>query len=101
MPDELQTALAFVRALARDRATSVVPVPGGVAVLSANFPHAHDHNKLLIDSPCSASDLAAAADRVLGGAGLAHQLVDVHDLGLGRRLGAGLAAYGYTAGEDR
>lgn len=102
MPEngQLRTALAFLRALARDRSTSVVPVPGGVAVLSADFPAAHDHNKLLIDGACTAPDLAAAADRVLGGAGLRHRLVDVHDIELGRRLAGELGGYGYTAGED-
>lgn len=97
---QLRAALAFLQALARDRATSVRPVPGGVAVLTADFPFAHDHNKLLISGECTAREVADAADDVLGGAGLRHRLVEVFDLALARRLAAGLATRGYAARED-
>ncbi len=97
---EFETALAFGRRLAADRATDVVPVPGGTAVLSRDFPYAHDHNRLLIDRPCSVPDLVAAADRVLGGAHLEHRLVEVHAPGLAGALRAGLQDAGYSTSDE-
>lgn len=97
---QLQTALEIVRGIARDRSTTVVPVPGGQAVLNADFPAAHDLNRLLIAAPCRASALAAAAEDVLGGAGLRHRLIEVHNLDLGLQLADGLGARGYANGQE-
>jgi ribosomal protein S18 acetylase RimI-like enzyme len=93
-------AFAFLDSVARARATSVVPVPGGIAVLNADFPLAHDLNRLIITAPCDPAELASAADDVLGGAGLAHRQIDVHDLTHQDELAAGLAAHGYTGSFD-
>lgn len=90
----------WLEQFARGRSTSVVPVPGGVAVLNADFPRSHDHNKLIVTSAVDPDVLADAAERVLGGAGLQHRLIDVHDAGLAERLGPGLAARGYTGAPD-
>lgn len=86
--------------LAVRRSTSTHPVPGGTAVLHASFPDAHDHNRLLVTGECDAGDLAAAVDRVLGGAGLGHRVVDVLDAGLGHRLAGELAGQGWTASDQ-
>ncbi len=97
---QLTSALGAVREIARDRATTVVRVPGGDAVLNEDFPAAHDLNKLLIATPCTPDALSSAAADVLGGAGLEHRLIEVHDAALGRELAVGLAAHGYASAEQ-
>ena len=54
-------------------ATSVIPVTGGLAVLTASVPRSYEHNQLLISGPTSVTELIADAERVLGGAGLGHR----------------------------
>ena len=98
--DQLLRVLRFLDAVAVDRATSVVPVPGGYAVLNSDFPAAHNLNRLIISDPCPASELAAAADAVLGGAGLAHRQIDVHDAAVADQLSAGLAERGYASSRE-
>jgi len=98
--DPMRSALGLLDRIARARATSVQPVPGGIAVLNSDFPMAHDLNRLIITTACPPATLAAAADEVLGGAGLGHRQIDVHDLNLGRHLTAGLAEHGYTGSAD-
>jgi ribosomal protein S18 acetylase RimI-like enzyme len=93
--DPLDRAQATLLAIAIDRSTSVVPVPGGQALLNADFPAAHNLNRLAVSRPGTAADLAEAAERVLGGAHLPHRLIEVADAALGERLAPGLAAYGY------
>lgn len=98
--DDLARVLAWLRAVARDRAVSAIPVPGGEAFLHPDFPLAHDHNRLLISGPCGAPALHEAADAVLGGAGLAHRLIDVQSLEVADAVTAGLLGYGYERSED-
>ena len=95
LSDPLRRAQAVLLTIAIDRSTAVVPVPGGHAVLNADFPAAHNLNRLAVSRPSTASELAEAAERVLGGAYLSHRLIDVADAELGERLAPGLAAYGY------
>jgi ribosomal protein S18 acetylase RimI-like enzyme len=95
LSDPLGRAQAMLLAIAIDRSTSVVPVPGGRAVLNTGFPAAHNLNRLAVTRPCAAAELAEAAERVLGGQGLPHRLIDVTDVALAERLAPGLAAYGY------
>ncbi len=76
---DLDVALSMLRDLARGRATSVVPVPGGDVVLNRDYPKAHDHNKVLVSGPCRPQDLAAAVEEAFLAAGLEHRLVEVHD----------------------
>jgi ribosomal protein S18 acetylase RimI-like enzyme len=66
-------------------------VPGGAAVLSSAFPAAHDHGKLSVVADVDGALLAAAAEDVLGAAGLTHRLIEV------RTPGAVLAARGLLA----
>ncbi|GAA1867779.1 hypothetical protein GCM10009836_55250 [Pseudonocardia ailaonensis] len=68
---------AFADSLPRRLATTEVPVVGGVAVLQADVPWSHATNQLLVDDGTPAQDIAAEADRVLGGAGRAHRCVTV------------------------
>jgi GNAT superfamily N-acetyltransferase len=93
--DELARVLGWLRDVARDRAERRVDVPGGMALLHAGFPDAHDHNRLLLWLPVDAATAAASADAVLGGAGLRHRLIEVQDAGLGESLWPGLEALGY------
>lgn len=65
----------WMRALDEARAQTVVEVPGGIAVRHSAYPHAHDHNKLIITAPCDAVALADAADNVLADA--SHRHIDV------------------------
>jgi uncharacterized protein (DUF952 family)/GNAT superfamily N-acetyltransferase len=87
-----------VPSLLRRVATSEVPVTGGVAVLTGPIPRSHQHNQLLIDGEADAAAIAADADRVLGGAGLAHRKA----LLTGEHLAptaAGLSELGWTVEE--
>ena len=59
--DALGRALAMSLSLPVRRAGEVRDVPGGVAVREPRFPHSHDHNRLLLDSPVDAATVAAAA----------------------------------------
>ncbi|MDP9395960.1 MAG: hypothetical protein M3Q27_17575, partial [Actinomycetota bacterium] len=78
-PDDRARIVGWLRDVARDRAQREIPVPGGVALMHGEFPSAHDHNELLLWSAVDAADVAAAAESVLGGAGLSHRLVEVLD----------------------
>jgi ribosomal protein S18 acetylase RimI-like enzyme len=63
--------------------------PFGVAVLEPELPRRHDSNYLLAERVplgAGAPELAAEADRLLGGAGLAHRAVFTFDEALGTRL---------------
>ncbi len=81
MTADLAAALSMLRDLARARATSVVPVPGGEVVLHRDFPRAYDHNKALVSARCDPVELADAVERAFVGAGLEHRLVEVHHPG--------------------
>ena len=96
----LRSALGTLRAIAIDRATTTHHVPGGLAVLNSDFPAAHDLNKLLITGPTEPSALAAAADHIMGQAGLQHRLIEVYDAEVGKRLARDLAPEGYEGSED-
>lgn len=83
---------AWLHELDVRRATSVLPVPGGAAVLHDAFPQAHDHNKLSLLEDVPAEVVHGAAEDVLGGAGLTHRLVELRHRG----SADGLLALGYT-----
>ncbi|WP_460445665.1 GNAT family N-acetyltransferase [Angustibacter aerolatus] len=76
MSDDAAAVRAFVLRLARAEATSVVDVPGGIGVRHALYPASYEHNRLLLHEPLPSSQALAAADDVLGAAGLPHRRVD-------------------------
>ncbi|MEV4560152.1 GNAT family N-acetyltransferase [Kitasatospora sp. NPDC049285] len=89
----LRTALEFRRRFARRQAAEVVEVPGGFAVLHAEFGYSHEHNQLIVDAPPSGTDVAAQAERVLGHLG--HRRIAVFDDAYGRAAAPLLVAAGY------
>jgi ribosomal protein S18 acetylase RimI-like enzyme len=82
------------------RSQRQIDVPGGIAVLHEKFPQAHDHNRLLESAGDDAAALAAAADAVLGGAGLAHRQIAVDSNEVADRLADGLAQHGYERSDE-
>jgi hypothetical protein len=61
---------AFDHRFARAQATDVVDLPWGFAVLHEEFPLSQYHNRIAVTSAVPAADVLAAAEVVLGGAGL-------------------------------
>ncbi len=88
--------MAFEHAVARRSATQVLPATGGFAVLHADFPLSHEHNRLVVTGPAPVDRVFADAERILGGAGLAHRRVDIDDDAQGAALGTGRLPRGYT-----
>jgi GNAT superfamily N-acetyltransferase len=98
--EELTRALEMLRAVARQRSTEVLPVPGGEAMVNTQFPQAHDHNKVMVTTRCSAGALATACDDIYGSRGMSHRLIEVHDVTLGEQLADELRSSGYTGGHE-
>lgn len=99
-PTELELIDAFDRELLRRSSTSFVPFSCGTAYLNEDFPLRWDSNFLFVEptaSPTAAAELAAEADRILGGAGLAHREVFVPDDAAGERLAPGFGALRWAA----
>ena len=92
--------LRWLREVAEARSERVVPVAGGVALMHCGYPAAHDHHRLLLTGPVDAATAADEADRVLGGAGLAHRGLAVSDSALADALTAGLLARGYSRADE-
>ena len=73
--------------------------PFGVGVLDRSLPLRHDSNYFLVERlpiGAGAQDLAAEADRIMGGAGLSHRAVMVFDAELGERLEPQFLALGWN-----
>lgn len=87
-------AVAFLRDRARAEASRVVPLPFGFAALDEELPDVWDLNSLWVEhgEDLGGEELAAAADRVLGGAGLAHRQAVVLEDRAGSRLARQLEA---------
>jgi uncharacterized protein (DUF952 family)/GNAT superfamily N-acetyltransferase len=68
---------AVADSLPRRTATAEVPVAGGLAVLNDDVPWSPALNRLLVDDATPAQEIAAEADRVLGGAGRDHRCVTI------------------------
>jgi GNAT superfamily N-acetyltransferase len=92
---DVERIKAFDHRLARVQASEVVELPWGYAVLQREFPLSEYHNRLVVTSPASAVEVLAAAEEVLGGAGLRHRYVSVDDDAIGRALRADFDAAGY------
>jgi uncharacterized protein (DUF952 family)/ribosomal protein S18 acetylase RimI-like enzyme len=92
-PDGRFTGL--IPSLLRRAASAEEPVTGGVAVLTEPVPASYTHNQLLVDGAATVGQVAADADRVLGGAGLHHRRVRLSGAHLATTADA-LAARGWT-----
>ncbi|WP_433504469.1 GNAT family N-acetyltransferase [Pseudonocardia halophobica] len=68
---------AFADSLPRRVASAEEPVAGGIAVLQDDVPWAPALNRLFVDDGTPAQEIAAEADRVLGGAGRDHRCVTI------------------------
>jgi ribosomal protein S18 acetylase RimI-like enzyme len=88
MADVLERVQRFEREIEM-AGSQTVESPFGVAVLEPSLPRRHDSNYLLAERVplgAGAQDLAAEAERILGGAGVAHRAVFTFDEQLGTRL---------------
>jgi len=101
-PDTLARTLVFERELIASVSTRLVPFAWGTAYLNDGYRERWDSNFLWVDGVEGTPDagaLALEADRVLGGAGLAHREIRIDDDAYGRSVAAELARAGY--GGDR
>jgi GNAT superfamily N-acetyltransferase len=94
-PSEIERATAFEQRFAKAQATDVIDLVWGYAVLQREFPLSHYHNRIVVTSAAPAADVLAAADEVLGGAGLRHRYVSVDDDALGQRVASSFVAARY------
>jgi ribosomal protein S18 acetylase RimI-like enzyme len=88
MADVLERVQRFEREIEM-AGSQAVESPFGIGVLEPSLPLRHDSNYLLVERVplgVGAQELAAEADRILGGAGLAHRAVFTFDESLGTRL---------------
>ncbi|HEX7255489.1 MAG TPA: GNAT family N-acetyltransferase [Gaiellaceae bacterium] len=88
MPDVLERVQRFEREVEM-AGSQTVESPFGVGVLEPALPLRHDSNYFLVERlpiGAGAQELAAEADRILGGAGLAHRAVITFDADLGAKL---------------
>jgi GNAT superfamily N-acetyltransferase len=99
MEDEVTRMEEFSRAICLRSSTRVEQYEYGTAYFNTDYPISYAHNFLDLETPpedLSAPELAAIADRILGGAGLEHRTVWVHDDELGHRLNDGFAKLGWS-----
>jgi ribosomal protein S18 acetylase RimI-like enzyme len=92
---ELERIVAFLRELDDLSAEREVPFRFGTAYLHSEVPRVWSRNYLVADTDldeASAELLVAESDRILGGAGLRHGKVEVHDKEAGTRLEPGFRA---------
>jgi predicted N-acetyltransferase YhbS len=81
-------------------ATATRPVPGGVLVLTADYPASHEHNKALLTAPAVPEDVLRAVEQTSAAAGLDHVRIDVLTPGLAGPLAARALPAGYERGEE-
>jgi GNAT superfamily N-acetyltransferase len=95
---ELARALDFLL-LADKAGTRVVPFRYGKAVFDERLPRRWDSNYLLVEQlpeEVGAGELADAAERIQGAAGLAHRKLEVRDEQAGARLDPEFRRLGWT-----
>jgi GNAT superfamily N-acetyltransferase len=73
----IERITAFEHRFAKAQASDVVDLGWGFAVVHAEFPLSHFHNRIVVTSAAPAADVLAAAEVVLGGAGVRHRYVSV------------------------
>jgi GNAT superfamily N-acetyltransferase len=91
---DIERITAFERRLAQAQATDVIDLSWGFALLQREFPLSHWHNRIAVTSATTAPEVLAAAEKVLGGAGLQHRYVSTDDP-IGEDLRPELVAAGY------
>jgi GNAT superfamily N-acetyltransferase len=91
---DIERVTAFENRFAQAQATDVVDLSWGFAVLQKEFPLSQYHNRIAVTSAAPVADILAAAEEVLGGAGVRHRYVSVDDA-LGQSLSAVFVAAGY------
>jgi ribosomal protein S18 acetylase RimI-like enzyme len=92
---DLDAVLSWLHRFDELRAGRVVPLRAGLAVLSEEFPAAHDLNKLSITDAGTGHDLVATAETILGGAGLRHRLIAFRTPAVDDSVSVDLLAAGY------
>ena len=93
---ELERVTAFLRKVDEGASTSVRSFKHGVAYLNAELPRVYDRNFVLVTDPDAApAELTHAADRLLGGAGLAHRKLVFEPEAAGRRAMGSLGGSGW------
>lgn len=92
---DIERITAFEHRFAQAQATDIVDLGWGFAVLQANFPLSHYHNRIVVTSAAPAGEVLAAAEAVLGGAGVRHRYVSVDNDALGETLRPQFVADGY------
>jgi hypothetical protein len=86
---------AFENRFALAQATNVIDLTWGLALLQADFPHSHYHNRILVTAEVSSAEVLAAADEVLGRAGVQHRYVSTEADTVGQALRADFEVAGY------
>ena len=97
---DFERAVEFVHGITRRAASTEVPWRFGTAYLNLDVPNVWSRNYLLATenvTEASAEDLAAEADRIMGGAGLRHRKVELSDDAAGERLEPGFRALGWVS----
>lgn len=91
---DIERVTAFENRFAKAQASEVVDLSWGYAVLQREFPLSQWHNRIVVAAAVPGAEVLAAADAVLGGAGLRHRYVSF-DEALGESLCADFVAAGY------
>ena len=97
---DFERAVEFVHGITRRAASTEVAWRFGTAYLNLDVPNVWSRNYLLATenvAEASAEDLAAEADRIMGGAGLRHRKVELSDDAGGERLEPGFRALGWVS----
>jgi len=96
--DERERIVGFIRLLSDRAAARTEPFSFGVAHFHDGLPRVWSRNYLIAENNlegATAELLAAEADRILGGAGLAHRKVEVNDEHAGAHLERGFRDFGW------
>ena len=97
---DFDRCLSFLRELDRRAANQILNYPFGEAHLHDGLPRVWSRNYLVAENNLELASpelLAMEADRILGGVGLRHRRIEVHDDEAGTRLEAGFRALGWGA----
>jgi ribosomal protein S18 acetylase RimI-like enzyme len=94
VPDELARIHRFEREIEM-AGTRTVASPLGVGVLTPELPLRYDSNYFLLEHDVDSDAVLAEADRILGGAGYDHRVINTFDDRIGERLRPEFDALGW------